>query len=99
VEVRDLFRDLGFSYIQVIAALFALKVLHPSQVFLIRGNHEFSEQNGKVDNKHSFIRQCYSIYNEAGPCLLFCLVFCLFVCLFVFFFAMHPIHIYLFLIY
>ena len=57
-----------FIYFKVIGCLFALKVLHPTQVFLIRGNHEFTEQNGKIENKHSFIRQCYSAYGHGMSC-------------------------------
>lgn len=39
------FVDRGFHQLEVVIFLFALKVAYPSRVFLIRGNHEFSEQN------------------------------------------------------
>ncbi len=39
------FVDVGLHQVEVLCLLFALKVLYPSRIWLIRGNHEFREQN------------------------------------------------------
>lgn len=56
--------------LQVIAYLLALKVQHPNQVFLIRGNHEFREQNGKkIKNayiKNGFMDAACSMFAREG---------------------------------
>lgn len=39
------FVDRGAHQLEVVALLFALRVLYPWRVFLVRGNHEFREQN------------------------------------------------------
>ena len=39
------FVDRGAHQLDVVVFLFALKVLYPARVFLIRGNHEFRRQN------------------------------------------------------
>jgi hypothetical protein len=39
------FVDVGLHQIEVLCLLFALKVLYPSRIWLIRGNHEFRHQN------------------------------------------------------
>jgi len=49
--------DRGPHSVEVMAHLLALKILHPTQVFLLRGNHEFMNINGK-DNQFSFKTQC-----------------------------------------
>ena len=37
--------DRGAHQLDVVALLFALKVLYPARIFLVRGNHEFRSQN------------------------------------------------------
>lgn len=39
--------DRGPHSVELVAYLFALKIMHPDRVFLLRGNHEFPAQNGE----------------------------------------------------
>jgi hypothetical protein len=43
--------DRGPHQIEVISYLLALRVLFPKQVILLRGNHEFPDQNAQRDEK------------------------------------------------
>jgi hypothetical protein len=42
------FVDRGQHQLEVVCLLFALKVLYPSRVWLIRGNHEFRKLNDNM---------------------------------------------------
>jgi len=52
--------DRGLQCLEVVAYLFALKLLLPHKVFLLRGNHETRDVNGWEEHyaERSFIYQC-----------------------------------------
>eukprot|EP01125_Pyxidicula_operculata_P022959 TRINITY_DN970_c2_g2_i3.p1 TRINITY_DN970_c2_g2~~TRINITY_DN970_c2_g2_i3.p1 ORF type:complete len:550 (-),score=76.18 TRINITY_DN970_c2_g2_i3:1920-3569(-) len=52
------FVDRGPHSVELVAYLLALKVMHPKQVFLIRGNHEFRSVNGNINQPNSFLNTC-----------------------------------------
>ena len=54
------FVDRGEFSIEVVTLLFALKVVFPRTIFMIRGNHEFSE----VNSNYGFKQQALNEYDE-----------------------------------
>lgn len=52
--------DRGLSCLEVVAYLFAMKLLLPHKVFLLRGNHETRDVNGWEEHygERSYIHQC-----------------------------------------
>jgi hypothetical protein len=58
------FVDRGSHQVEVTCLMFALKVAFPSKVFLLRGNHEFPEQNEHM-GKVGFKAACEDLF-DAG---------------------------------
>jgi hypothetical protein len=56
------FVDRGSHQVEVTCLMFALKVAFPSKVFLIRGNHEFPEQNEHM-GKAGFKAACDDMFD------------------------------------
>jgi diadenosine tetraphosphatase ApaH/serine/threonine PP2A family protein phosphatase len=58
--------DRGMNCLECIAYLFALKLLHPDKIFLLRGNHETRDVNGWEEHygKRSFIFQCRERFGD-----------------------------------
>ena len=54
------FVDRGAFSVEVVALMFALKILYPSKVFLVRGNHEDRAMNGLF----GFKQNCYNHFGE-----------------------------------
>jgi hypothetical protein len=52
--------DRGFSCLECVAYLFGLKLLHPTKITLLRGNHETRDVNGWEEHYKtgSFLYQC-----------------------------------------
>ena len=58
--------DRGDWSLEVVAYVFAMKLLSPHSVFLLRGNHELHEVNGDVDNygDTSFKSKCMELLGD-----------------------------------
>lgn len=58
--------DRGLSCLEVVAYLFAMKLLLPHKVFLLRGNHETRDVNGWEEHygERSYIHQCRERFGE-----------------------------------
>jgi len=61
--------DRGINSIECVAYLFALKILVPDKIFLLRGNHETREVNGWEAHYGDgcFLRQCRQRFGDMGP--------------------------------
>jgi hypothetical protein len=59
------FVDRGSHQVEVTCLMFALKVAFPSKVFLLRGNHEFPEQNEHM-GKAGFKAACEDMFDASG---------------------------------
>lgn len=57
--------DRGAHQLEVVVLLFALKVLYPTRVYLVRGNHEFRSMN--TDPQTGFLAQCKLRFGSGGP--------------------------------
>jgi len=58
--------DRGLSCLEVVAYLFAMKLLLPHKVFLLRGSHETRDVNGWEEHygERSYIHQCRERFGE-----------------------------------
>ena len=58
--------DRGMSCLECVAYLFAMKLLLPDKVFLLRGNHETRDVNGWEEHygERSFMYQCRSRFGD-----------------------------------
>mmetsp|Transcript_26105 Transcript_26105/g.34283 ORF Transcript_26105/g.34283 Transcript_26105/m.34283 type:complete len:513 (+) Transcript_26105:389-1927(+) len=58
--------DRGKAGLECVAQLFALKVLHPEKVFLLRGNHETRASNGWEEHygEDCFLTQCKQRFGD-----------------------------------
>jgi len=57
--------DRGPHSVELCAYLFGLKILFPTRVFLLRGNHEFRAQNGERDYDPCFLQNCEALFRKA----------------------------------
>lgn len=58
--------DRGLNCLECVAYLFSLKLLHPTKVYMLRGNHETRDVNSWVDHyrEKSFLYQCQNRFEE-----------------------------------
>ena len=63
--------DRGLSSVECIAYLFALKVMHPEKMFMLRGNHELRGVNGWKDHYgiQCLLAQCERRFGSEGRAL------------------------------
>jgi len=54
--------DRGPHSVELTAYLFAIKIIYPNRVFLLRGNHEFRAQNGERDYDPCFLQNFEQIF-------------------------------------
>jgi hypothetical protein len=56
--------DRGPHQVETVAFLFAIKILYPTRVYLIRGNHEFRQQNKNMTRcgDLGFDKACWSAF-------------------------------------
>ena len=52
--------------LEVVAILFALKLMYPERVYLLRGNHEFRDMNEKM-GEDGFLSHCESRLGVVTP--------------------------------
>ena len=64
------FVDRGAHQLECVSLLFALKCLYPNQITLLRGNHEFREQNESMGDT-GFWGACHSHLRDANLALQF----------------------------
>ncbi|GMT16605.1 hypothetical protein PFISCL1PPCAC_7902, partial [Pristionchus fissidentatus] len=55
--------DRGKMSLEVIMALFILKILYPDRIFLLRGNHEFID----INQTYGFVEEIYSRFEMPHP--------------------------------
>jgi protein phosphatase len=64
--------DRGENSIEVLLILYALKVLFPNHLYLLRGNHELKS----ICHKYGFREECCAFFSTKKPYTRFCRSFC-----------------------